>query len=104
MSASRSNDHHEEQDDDPQIQGDDIVEVLEDDGQDGEPMDEDDDVHGEFVPDDGEGPYDGEIVIGGPGPGEEDMDMEGEGEGEGRPDNSWSVSGKPSDCVSSLSS
>lgn len=61
----------EHEDDDVQIGADDIVEVVEDDGPGGEPMEDDDD---EF------GGYDGEIVIGGPGP---DDDMEGMEEMEG---------------------
>lgn len=83
-----------------QLKDEDIVEVHEDEGEAGEPMSDDDDedeVQGGIVPDDGEGPYDGEIVIGGPGPGEEydeDMDMEGEGGEAARPDNSWGVSCK----------
>jgi hypothetical protein len=102
MSAQHSN-HQEEEDDDLQLRDEDIVEVHEDEGEGGEPMsDDEDDVQGGFVPDDGEGPYDGEIVIGGPGPGEDDeyMEMDGEGEGEGeeaRPDNSWGASGEYSD-------
>lgn len=98
MSTSKSNQHVEEEDD-LQINDEDIVEVHEDEGDAGEPMsdDDEDDVQGGFVPDDGEGPYDGEIVIGGPGPGEEDEDMEMDGDEQGEPagtDNSWGVSGK----------
>ncbi|WWC72451.1 uncharacterized protein I206_106413 [Kwoniella pini CBS 10737] len=76
-----SEQHHEEQDheqDDAQLGEEDIVEVVEDEGD--EPMDDDDDNE----------QYDGEIVIGGPGPGEEDMVMTEDGEM--REDNSWTAS------------
>lgn len=76
--------HEEDQLQDPQLQEDDVVEIVEDDGD--IPMDEDDDDNDK---------YDAEIIIGGPGPGEEDLMMnEEEGEGEQRADNSWGVNGK----------
>lgn len=68
---SRNPPHADEEleDDDPQLEDEDIVEVHEDD--DDQPMDEDDD-------DDDNEKYDGEIVIGAPMPGEEEAlaDME----------------------------
>lgn len=59
------------EDDDPQLEDEDIVEVHEDEGDGDQPMDEDDD-------DDDNEKYDGEIVIGAPMPGEEEAlaDME----------------------------
>lgn len=76
--------HEEDQLQDPQLQEDDVVEIVEDDGE--IPMDEDDDDNDK---------YDAEIIIGGPGPGEEDFMMdEEEDEGEQRADNSWGVNGK----------
>ncbi|OCF78470.1 ribosome assembly protein SQT1 [Kwoniella mangroviensis CBS 8886] len=66
---------HEQEHDEGQFGEEDIVEVVEDEGD--EPMDDDDDNE----------QYDGEIIIGGPGPGEEDMVMDEEGEM--REDNSW---------------
>lgn len=65
------------EDEEPNLDEDDIIEVHEDEGD--EPMDDDDE--------DNTG-YDGEIIIGGPGPGEEE-DMETL-----REDNSWGVSGQ----------
>lgn len=83
-----------EHDDSAQIQDEDIVEVVEDDGD--EPMDEDDDDG-----DDGEGnandKYDGEIVIGAPSnPEEEAMwrEMNQDGDAQNRVDNSWAASGE----------
>ncbi|WRT70543.1 uncharacterized protein IL334_007541 [Kwoniella shivajii] len=76
-----SQQHHEEDDhdhDDPNLDEEDIVEVVEDEGD--EPMDDEDDNE----------QYDGEIIIGGPGPGEDDMVMDDEGEM--REDNSWGAS------------
>ncbi|WVO20315.1 uncharacterized protein IAS62_001609 [Cryptococcus decagattii] len=73
--------YEEDQLQDPQLQEDDVVEIVEDDGE--IPMDEDDDDNAK---------YDAEIIIGGPGPGEEDFMMdEEEDEGEQRADNSWGV-------------
>ncbi|WVQ85788.1 hypothetical protein IAT38_007955 [Cryptococcus sp. DSM 104549] len=88
MSHTHEHDHEH---DDPQLNDEDIVEVLEDDGD--APMDEDDDGEDslQLVPDDGTGEYDGEIVIGGPMPGEEDEMMEDGEEGEKRDDNSWAA-------------
>jgi ribosome assembly protein SQT1 len=68
--------------DDSELNPEDVIEVVEDDGD--EPMDDDDE--------DNEN-YDGEIIIGGPGPGEEDEYMDEEVHGE---DNSWGASGMPS--------
>lgn len=69
---------HEEQPEDENVLDEDIVEIVEDDGD--EPMDgEDDDRE-----------YDGEIIIGGPPPGEEGEYM-GEEEVH-REDNSWGSS------------
>lgn len=65
---SEAHDHEatmEAREEDVQLDEDDVVEIVEDDGPAGEPMDDDDD---EF------GGYDGEIVIGGPGPEDEDME------------------------------
>lgn len=75
--------HEEDQLQDAQLQEDDVVEIVEDDGD--IPMDEDDDDNDK---------YDAEIIIGGPGPGEEDLMMNEEDEGEQRADNSWGVNGK----------
>ncbi|OWZ73986.1 hypothetical protein AYX14_00473 [Cryptococcus neoformans] len=72
--------HEEDQLQDAQLQEDDVVEIVEDDGD--IPMDEDDDDNDK---------YDAEIIIGGPGPGEEDLMMNEEDEGEQRADNSWGV-------------
>lgn len=88
----------EEHDQDTHFNNEDIVEVIEQDDELDAPLDEDGDDEYDgptgFVPDDGQGPYHGEIIIGGPGPGEEDMDVDGEGEGEApTEDNSWGHSG-----------
>lgn len=86
MSAPLPN--HDPDAQDAHLDADDIIEVHEDDGED-VPMDEDDDEYDGptgMVPDDGQGPYDGEIVIGGPGPGEEEEAM-------AAMDNSWGHSG-----------
>ena len=94
-----SHPHEHEDDAAGQINDEDIVEVHEDDG--GEGQFEDDDIEGHFEPmeegyesDGDDAKYDGEIIIGGPGPGEdEDMDMEGEGgQVEQGEDNSWGAS------------
>ncbi|WWD20585.1 hypothetical protein CI109_105061 [Kwoniella shandongensis] len=90
MSASHN--HHEDEDEheheheqpDVELEDEDIVEVVEDEGD--EPMDDDSDNE----------QYDGEIIIGGPGPGEEEMYeemMREQQEGaEQREDNSWGSS------------
>ncbi|KAK8850403.1 hypothetical protein IAR55_004321 [Kwoniella newhampshirensis] len=82
---SAPHDHHEEEDEHPdvELEDEDIVEVVEDEGD--EPMDDDSDNE----------QYDGEIIIGGPGPGEEEMMeemMREQQEGEQREDNSWGAS------------
>lgn len=79
MSAEHDHDHdhdHEVAGDDVELRDEDVVEIVEDDGPAGEPMDDDDDLAG----------YDGEIVIGGPGPDDEDMEEVEQIEIE---DNSW---------------
>ena len=86
MSANQNQQYTEEEhDQNAQFDNEDIVEVYEDDGQrvEGDAEGSDDEYDGPtgFVPDDGQGPYHGEIIIGGPGPGEEDFDMDGEGQG-----------------------
>ncbi|OCF43651.1 ribosome assembly protein SQT1 [Kwoniella heveanensis CBS 569] len=81
MSAHQQNEASHEQDhDESQVGEEDVVEVVEDEGEGFEPMDDEDDNT----------QYDGEIIIGGPGPGEEDMVMDEEGEQ--REDNSWGAS------------
>jgi len=75
--ASGSAEHDEN---DVQLNEDDVVEIVEDDGPGGEPMDDDDEFGG----------YDGEIVIGGPGP--DDEDMEGMEDVDQIEDNSWGAS------------
>ncbi|TYJ51323.1 hypothetical protein B9479_008109 [Cryptococcus floricola] len=79
---SAQEDHQEQ---DQQINDEDIVEVVEDDG---------DDIGMDSDSDGDNDKYDGEIIIGGPGPGEEDEMMMEEEEGEGeqqREDNSVGV-------------
>ena len=61
------------EDEDPQIDEEDVIDVIEDEGD--EPMDDEEDAPYD-------GPYDGEIVIGGPA----DDEMDGEVAHE---DNSW---------------
>ncbi|WVR08463.1 hypothetical protein IAU60_005518 [Kwoniella sp. DSM 27419] len=95
MSGAQDHQHEHEHEhgehDESQLDQEDIVEVLEDEGD--EPMD--DDMEVTAIDDDDEDDdrqYDAEIVIGGPGPGEEDEMMGEEGEGEQREDNSWGAS------------
>jgi ribosome assembly protein SQT1 len=75
------NDGHEHE----QLEEEDIIEVVEDEGEGYEPMDDDDDDNAK---------YDGEIVIGAPMPGEEGYEDEEMGERVEREDNSWGVSGE----------
>ena len=94
-----ANQYTEEDERENQFSNEDIVEVIEQDDELDRPLDDegDDEYDGPtgFVPDDGQGPYHGEIIIGGPGPGEEDedMDMDGEGGEAPREDNSWGHAG-----------
>lgn len=74
---------HEPHDDEDHLEEEDIIEVVEDEGD--EPMDDDDDDNDK---------YDGEIIIGAPMPGEEEemmRDMENQVVQE---DNSWGASGE----------
>ncbi|WVQ95588.1 hypothetical protein IAU59_002685 [Kwoniella sp. CBS 9459] len=81
MSEHQQNEQSQEQDHDESLVGEeDVIEVVEDEGEGFEPMDDEDD----------NAQYDGEIIIGGPGPGEEDMLMDEEAEH--REDNSWGAS------------
>jgi hypothetical protein len=74
---------HEPHDDEDHLEEEDIIEVVEDEGD--EPMDDDDDDNDK---------YDGEIIIGAPMPGEEEEMMRDMENQVGQEDNSWGASGE----------